>query len=370
VQSEFHNFAKDLLQHLMKNTHSIELMAPAGNYESLMAAIQGGADAVYFGVEQLNMRARATMNFTVEDLPRIAKLCDDNGLKSYLTLNTIVYDHDLALMKTILEQAKNAGITAVIAADQAVISCARQLNLEVHISTQVNITNIETVRFYALFADVMVLSREMSIGQMKGICEAIEKEQIKGPSGNLISIEVFAHGALCMAVSGKCYLSLHSHNSSANRGACVQNCRRRYKVIDLEEGNELEIDNEYIMSPKDLCTIPFLNQLLETGVQVLKIEGRGKGADYVRTVIGCYREAIDSYLSGTFTDEKVNNWLAQLETVYNRGFWGGYYLGQELGEWTDGAGSKSTTKKVYLGKGNHYHNYRNYRNYHIILTRQ
>lgn len=331
----------------------IELMAPAGNFESMIAAIQAGANSVYFGVEQLNMRARATMNFTLQDLPKIAQICKENNIKSYLTLNTIVYDHDIALMKTIIQEAKNAGITAVIAADQAVISFARQLQLEVHISTQVNITNIETVKFYALFADVVVLSREISLGQMKTICDTIEKEQIKGPSGNLVQIEVFAHGALCMAVSGKCYLSLHSHNSSANRGACVQNCRRSYTVID-EEGIELEIDNEYIMSPKDLCTLPFLDQLLQTGIKVLKIEGRGKGADYVKTVVQCYREGIDSCKAKTFSKEKTDVWLQKMETIYNRGFWGGYYLGQPLGEWTDAPGSKATTKKIYIGKGSHY----------------
>lgn len=331
----------------------IELMAPAGNYEALMAAIQAGANSVYFGVEQLNMRARATMNFTLDDLPKISKICSENNVRSYLTLNTIVYDHDVALMKMMLQEAKKAGITAVIAADQAVIAFARQIDFEIHISTQVNITNVETIKFYALFADVIVLSREISLGQMKTICETIEKEEIKGPSGKLIQIEVFAHGALCMAVSGKCYLSLHSHNASANRGACIQNCRRSYTVID-EEGVELAIDNEYIMSPKDLCTIPFLDQLLDTGVKVLKIEGRGKGADYVKTVVQCYREAINSCCDNTFSQDKVATWITKMETVYNRGFWGGYYLGQPLGEWTDGPGSKATTKKIYIGKGSHY----------------
>lgn len=333
----------------------VELMSPAGSFESLMAAIQAGAGSVYFGVQQLNMRARASINFTLEDLPKIVALCQPKGIKTYLTLNTIVYDHDLSVVKRIINSAKEAGISAVIAADQAVISYARQAGLEIHISTQVNITNIETIKFYALFADVMVLSRELSLGQIKSMCKEIEKEQIKGPSGNLIEIEVFAHGALCMAVSGKCYLSLHTQNASANRGACLQNCRRKYKVIDIEENIELEIDNEYIMSPKDLCTLPFLDQLIGAGVRVLKIEGRGKSADYVKTVTQCYREAIDSYFAGTYSKEKVDEWMKKMDKVYNRGFWGGYYLGQELGEWTDTSGSKASTRKIYLGKGNHYY---------------
>jgi len=338
----------------MKNFDGIELMAPAGSWEALQAALDNGADSVYFGVDQLNMRARATMNFTLGDLPEIAEKCNAKGVRTYLTLNTIIYDHDLSLIRTVVNAVKSAGITAIIAADQAVIMACRTAGVEVHVSTQVNITNIETVKFYALFADVMVMSRELSLRQIKDICEAVEKEQVRGPSGNLVEIEIFAHGALCMAVSGKCYLSLHTQNSSANRGACVQNCRRKYKVIDLEEGHELEIDNEYIMSPKDLCTIDFLDQVLDTGVRVLKIEGRGRAPEYVATVIACYREAIDAWKAGTYTPEKVSGWMARLETVYNRGFWGGYYLGQELGEWTDGAGSKATQKKVYVGKGVHY----------------
>jgi len=332
----------------------IELMAPAGSYEALMAAIHAGCDSVYFGVEQFNMRARATMNFLLEDLPKIADLCTKNNVRSYLTLNTIVYDHDLSAIKTVLDAAKNAGITAVIAADQAVIAYARNINFEVHISTQVNVTNIETVKFYALFADTIVLSRELSLLQVKKITDLIEKEQVKGPSGKLVEIEIFGHGALCMAVSGKCYLSLHTANASANRGACVQNCRRTYTVIDNEDGHELAIDNEYIMSAQDLCTIDFLDQVLDAGVTVLKIEGRGKGADYVKTTVECYREAIDSYQAGTYTKEKVKDWMERLQRVYNRGFWSGYYLGQKLGEWNDAAGSKATTKKIYLGKGIHY----------------
>lgn len=338
----------------MKNFDGIELMAPAGSWEALQAALDNGADSVYFGVDQLNMRARATMNFTLGDLPEIAEKCGEKGVRTYLTLNTIIYDHDLSLIRTVVNAVKSASITAIIAADQAVIMACRTAGVEVHVSTQVNITNIETVKFYALFADVMVMSRELSLRQINDICEAVEKEQVRGPSGNLVEIEIFAHGALCMAVSGKCYLSLHTQNSSANRGACVQNCRRKYKVIDLEEGHELEIDNEYIMSPKDLCTIDFLDQVLDTGVRVLKIEGRGRAPEYVATVIACYREAIDAWKAGTYSPEKVSGWMARLETVYNRGFWGGYYLGQELGEWTDGPGSKATQKKVYVGKGMHY----------------
>ncbi|HEX3024178.1 MAG TPA: peptidase U32 family protein [Chitinophagaceae bacterium] len=333
----------------------VELMSPAGSFEALHAAIQGGCDSVYFGVEQLNMRARATMNFEIDDLKEIATICNQHQVKSYLTLNTIVYDHDLALVKNIINAAKLAGITAVIASDQAVIHYAFMQKIEVHISTQLNITNIETIQFYSHFADVMVLSRELSLGQIKNICDAIKKENIKGPSGKLIQIEVFAHGALCMAVSGKCYLSLHTQNASANRGACLQNCRRKYKVIDLEEGHELEIDNEYIMSPKDLCTIDFLNELIDTGISVLKIEGRGKAADYVKTVTQCYREAIDSYYDGTYSKEKSTAWIERLKQVYNRDFWGGYFLGKELGEWTDVSGSKALTRKIYVGKGNHYY---------------
>lgn len=329
-------------------------MSPAGDFESLQAALDNGADSVYFGVEQLNMRARATINFTMEDLPEIARRCKEKNVRTYLTLNTIIYDHDLSVVKTLLNKAKEAGLTAVIAMDQAVIAYARQIGMEVHISTQINITNIETVRFYSLFADTMVMSRELSLNQVKKICQQIEKEQIKGPSGNLVEVEIFGHGALCMAVSGKCYLSLHSHNSSANRGACKQNCRRKYTVIDQESGFEIELDNEYMMSPKDLCTIDFLDQLVETGVKVLKIEGRGRAPEYVATTTKCYREAIDAVADGTYNIEKVADWMKRLETVYNRGFWSGYYLGQKLGEWTDSSGSKATQKKVYIGKGQHF----------------
>ncbi len=339
----------------MTKSGKIELMSPAGDFTSMQAAIDNGADSIYFGVEQLNMRARASMNFTLDDLPEISRRCSEKGVRTYLTLNTIIYDHDLSLIKTLLDKANAANLTAVIAMDQAVISYARQIGMEVHISTQINITNIETVKFYALFADTMVMSRELSMSQIKKICDQIVKEQVKGPSGNLVEVEIFGHGALCMAVSGKCYLSLHSANSSANRGACKQNCRKKYTVIDQETGFEIELDNEYMMSPKDLCTISFLDQIVDAGVSVLKIEGRGRAPEYVATVTKCYREAIDSIAKGTYNDEKVAEWMKQLETVYNRGFWGGYYLGQELGEWSAENGSAATQKKVYIGKGRHFY---------------
>lgn len=338
----------------MTDSGKIELMAPAGSFDSLQAAISNGADSVYFGVEQLNMRARASINFTIDDLPEIVKRCEAKNVRTYLTLNTIIYDHDLSIIKILLDAAKAANITAVIVMDQAVIAYARQIGMEIHISTQINITNIETVKFYAMFADTMVMSRELSLGQVKKICDQIEKEEIKGPSGNLVEIEIFGHGALCMAVSGKCYLSLHSQNSSANRGACKQNCRKKYTVIDQDTGFEMELDNEYIMSPKDLCTLDFLDQVIDTGVKVLKIEGRGRAPEYVATVIKTYREAIDSFYEKTFNKENIEKWMTELKKVYNRGFWSGYYLGQELGEWSDVDGSKATQKKVYIGKGVHY----------------
>lgn len=339
----------------MTNSGRIELMAPAGDFTSMQAALDNGADSIYFGVEQLNMRARASMNFIIDDLPEINKRCSEKGVRTYLTLNTIIYDHDLSIIKTLLDKAKEANITAVIAMDQAVISYARQIGMEVHISTQINITNIETVKFYALFADTMVMSRELSINQIKKICDQIIKDDVRGPSGNLVEIEIFGHGALCMAVSGKCYLSLHSANSSANRGACKQNCRKKYTVIDQETGFEIELDNEYMMSPKDLCTISFLDQIIDSGVKVLKIEGRGRAPEYVATVVKAYREAIDAIAEKTFSQEKVTEWMSRLETVYNRGFWSGYYLGQELGEWSDNSGFSATQKKVYIGKGRHFY---------------
>lgn len=332
----------------------IEIMAPAGSWEALQAAIQGGANSIYFGIEQLNMRARASNNFTLEDLKEIAQLCQKNNVKSYITLNTIIYDHDLSLMKRIVDTAQEAGITAIIASDQAVIGYAASQKMEVHISTQSNVTNIETVRFFAHFADVVVLSRELSLMQVKEITKKIEKENICGPSGKLVEIEIFAHGALCVAVSGKCYMSLHTSNSSANRGACIQNCRRTYTVTDTESGHQFEIDNEYIMSPKDLCTIGFIDQVIDAGVTVLKLEGRGRAPEYVKTVTQCYREAADAYLNGTYNQKMVAAWMQRLESVYNRGFWDGYYLGQKLGEWAGVHGSKATQKKVFLAKGKKY----------------
>ena len=333
----------------------MELMAPAGSYESLMAAVKAGADSVYFGVEQLNMRTKSTHNFTLEDLPEIARICKENGLKSYLTLNTIVYDHDMSLMKRIVDASAEAGITAIIASDLAVMNYARKTGVTIHISTQTNITNIDTVEFFADYADVVVMSRELSLLQVESINKEIKRRNITGPSGNLIRTEVFGHGALCMAVSGKCYLSLHTHFSSANRGACVQNCRHSYIVTTKEDGIELEIDNEYIMSAKDLCTIDFLDKVIAAGVSVLKIEGRGRSADYVYTTTKCYREAIDAYEDGSFSTEKVQDWKERLSTVFNRGFWDGYYLGRTMGEWSDEAGSKATKRKVYIGKGMKYY---------------
>ncbi len=338
----------------LKSKNKIELMAPAGNFESLQAALDNGADSVYFGVEQLNMRARASINFSLDDLKEIAGRCEEKSVKTYLTLNTIIYDHDLTIVKTLITKAKEANISAVIAMDQAVISIARQAEMEVHISTQINITNIETLKFYAAFADTIVLSRELSLRQVKKITDQIEADQVKGPSGRLVEIEIFGHGALCMAVSGKCYMSLHSYNSSANRGACKQNCRKKYTVIDQETGFEMELDNEYIMSPKDLCTIDFLDQVSDAGIKVLKIEGRGRAPEYVAKVIKSYRDAIDSLYNGTYDKEKVIGWMKELEKVYNRGFWNGYYLGQKLGEWSKGSGSHATQKKVYVGKGVHF----------------
>lgn len=338
----------------MTKDGKIELMAPVGSFEALQAALDNGADSVYFGIAQLSMRARSSINFTLEDLKEIAQRASAKGVRTYLTLNTIIYDHDLSVIKTILNTAKQAAITAVIASDQAVISYAREIGMEVHISTQLNVTNIQTVKFYSFFADTMVLSRELSLKQVAKITEAIEKEQVKGPNGRLIEVEIFGHGALCMAVSGKCYLSLHSHNSSANRGACKQNCRKKYTVIDQESGFEIELDNEYMMSPKDLCTIDFLNQVVDAGVKVLKIEGRGRAPEYVGTTTKCYREAIDAIADGTYTEEKIEDWKERLATVYNRGFWSGYYLGQQLGEWSSANGSEATQKKVFVGKGRSY----------------
>ncbi len=331
-----------------------EIMAPAGDWASLNAALQGGADSVYFGVGHLNMRARSTVNFVPEDLPEIITITKAAGVKTYLTLNTVMYDHDLPVMKKLVDQARDAGITAIIASDQAVISYASKNNVEVHISTQTNISNIEMVDFYSHFADVMVLARELSLDQVKKIVEGIRERKITGPSGELVRIEIFAHGALCMAVSGKCYLSLHTYNSSANRGACKQNCRHAYRVTN-DKGVELKIENEYIMSPKDLCTIDFLDQVLDAGVRVLKLEGRGRSPEYVKTVTRCYREAAEAVEHGRYTRENVEAWKKDLKAVYNRGFWDGYYLGRKLGEWSQAHGSVAAKKKIFTGKVLHYY---------------
>ena len=331
--------------------NDFEIMAPVGSRESLAAAIQAGADSIYFGIENLNMRARSASTFTIDDLKEIARTCDEHGMKSYLTVNTIIYDQDITLMRTIVDAAHEAGISAIIAADVAVMTYARSIGQEVHLSTQLNISNTEALRFYAQFADVVVLARELNLEQVAEIHRAIVEEHICGPSGQPVRIEMFCHGALCMAVSGKCYLSLHQMNHSANRGACMQVCRRSYIVRDKETDAELEIDNQYIMSPKDLKTIHFLNKMMDAGVRVFKIEGRARGPEYVRTVVECYKEAIRAYLDGTFTDEKINDWNRRLATVFNRGFWDGYYLGQRLGEWTHHYGSDATERKIYVGKG-------------------
>lgn len=333
-----------------------EIMAPVGSRESLASALQAGANSIYFGIENLNMRARSANTFTIDDLREIAQTCDEHGVKSYLTVNTIIYDKDVALMRTIVDAAKAAGISAVIAADVAVMSYARQIGQEVHLSTQLNISNTEALKFYAQFADVVVLARELNLDQVAEIYRCIREENICGPKGEPIRIEMFCHGALCMAVSGKCYLSLHEMNSSANRGACMQVCRRAYDVKDKETGIELEVDNEYIMSPKDLKTIHFMNKMMDAGVRVFKIEGRARGPEYVRTVVECYREAIQSNLEDTFTDEKIAAWDERLKTVFNRGFWDGYYLGQRLGEWSKNYGSEATERKIYVGKGMKYFN--------------
>ncbi|HIX86900.1 MAG TPA: U32 family peptidase [Candidatus Parabacteroides intestinigallinarum] len=334
----------------MKET-DFEIMAPVGSYESLMAAIQGGADSVYFGIEGLNMRSRSSNNFTTEDLRKIAKICEEHGLKSYLTVNTVIYDEDLPLMRTIIDAAKEAGISAIIAADVAAMEYANRIGQEVHLSTQLNISNTEALRFYARFADVVVLARELNLRQVHEIYKAIVEERIVGPKGELIRIEMFAHGALCMAVSGKCYLSLHEMNASANRGACMQICRRAYTVRDKESQIELDVENQYIMSPKDLKTIHFLNKMMDAGVRVFKIEGRARGPEYVRIVTECYKEAVRAYCEGSFDEAKVAAWDERLRTVFNRGFWDGYYLGQRLGEWSSKYGSGATRKKVYLARG-------------------
>ena len=338
----------------MIRREDFEIMAPVGSWESLAAAFSAGADAVYFGIEGLNMRSRSSANFTMDDMDEIVKQCNEHGVKSYLTVNTVVYDNDVELLHNIIDRAKQAGISAIISADMAAILYARQIDQEVHISTQVNVANADAVRFYSQFADVMVLARELNMDQVKGITDKIREENITGPYGEPIRIEMFCHGALCMAVSGKCYMSLHQMNSSANRGACNQICRRAYTVTDKDTGQELEVDNQYIMSPKDLKTIHFLNKMVDAGVRVFKIEGRARGPEYVKEVVECYNEALKAICDGTYDEEKIAAWDARLSRVFNRGFWDGYYLGQRLGEWSSKYGSSSSRVKVYAANAMRY----------------
>ncbi|MBO7280321.1 MAG: U32 family peptidase [Bacteroidaceae bacterium] len=328
-----------------------EIMAPVGSRESLTAAIQAGANSIYFGIEHLNMRAHSASAFTISDLREIARICEENGVKSYLTVNTIIYEGDLVMMRHIVDAAKESGISAVIAADVAVLQYCNSIGVEVHLSTQLNISNSEALKFYAHFADVVVLARELNIEQVEEIYRVIVEEDIRGPKGELIRIEMFCHGALCMAISGKCYLSLHQLGRSANRGQCMQVCRRGYIVKDRESDIELEVDNKYIMSPKDLKTIGFMDRMIKAGVRVFKIEGRARGPEYVSTVVSCYKEALEACLDGTFNKEKCEEWDKRLATVFNRGFWDGYYLGQKMGEWSNIYGSQATEKKVYIGRG-------------------
>ncbi len=334
----------------MKDFSNIEIMSPAGSFDSLLAAIQAGAGSVYFGAGRLNMRSRSSSNFSVEEIKQIVQICNDHNVKSYLTLNTIIYDNESEEMKEMVNVAKETGVTAIIASDLAVLEYAHELGVEIHISTQCNITNLSAVKFFSRYADVMVLARELSVSQIEAIAKGIREQKITGPSGNLVRIEVFIHGALCMAVSGKCYISLDNLNSSANRGACLQPCRRAYTVKDSDSQLELEIDNKYIMSPKDLMTIPILDRLLDAGVSVLKIEGRGRSAEYVKTVTRTYHDAVEAWANDDYSRENVEKWTEQLRTVYNRGFWGGYYLGEKMGEWSEKYGSQATTRKVYIGK--------------------
>ena len=331
------------------------LLSPVGSFESLHAAIRGGADAIYFGVEQLNMRTKSIPTITIEDIAEVADICKQNAIKAYLTLNTVVYDYDMQLARKIITECKTKGIDAVIASDFAVFEMCKSIGMPLHISTQANVSNIESVAFFAQMADVVVLARELTLKQVSHITSEIKRRDLRGVSGDLMKIETFVHGALCMAVSGKCYLSLHEKNASANRGACVQNCRRPYQVTDLETGNELLIDNEYIMSPKDLCTIEFVDELMDAGIDVFKIEGRSKSAEYVYTTTKSYREAIDAIIDGSYTQEKMQTWLSELDKVYNRGFWEGYFMGRKLGEWTKNPGSIATEKKIYLAKATKYY---------------
>lgn len=328
-----------------------EIMAPAGSWESLRAALQAGADSIYFGIESLNMRAHSAAHFTIDDLHEIARICSEQNVKTYLTVNTIIYGEDLPLMRSICDAARQAGLSAVIASDVSVLQYCRSIGQEVHLSTQLNISNIEALEFYSNFADVVVLARELNLNQVKEISDEIHRRNILGPGGRLMRIEMFCHGALCMAVSGKCYLSLNNLGFSANRGQCMQLCRRGYVVTDRETGMELEVDNKYIMSPKDLKTIRFLDQMMAAGVRVFKIEGRARGPEYVYTVVRCYKEALQAVIEGCFTEEKKDRWDEQLSRVFNRGFWDGYYLGQRLGEWNAVYGSNATEKKVYVGRG-------------------
>lgn len=331
-------------------------MAPVGSYESLRAAIQAGADAVYFGIGNLNMRSRSAANFTIDDLEKICSIAKQAGIRTYLTLNTIIYNHELDEMRQLVDAAQRVGVSAIIASDMAVITYARSVGVEVHISTQCNISNTEAVRFFSQWADVMVTARELPLRQVAEITQYIRDNDIRGPKGELVQIEVFAHGALCMSVSGKCYLSLDNYNYSANRGACLQLCRREYLVKDLESDIELVVDNKYIMSPKDLCTIDFLDKIVKAGVRVLKIEGRGRSADYVKTVVECYKEAVAAIADGSYTQERISGWKQRLSTVFNRGFWDGYYMGRKMGEWTERYGSQATENKVYLGLIKNYFN--------------
>jgi putative protease len=333
---------------------NIELMAPAGDFESLMAAIQGGANAVYFGVGKLNMRSGSAKNFALDDLPEITRICKEANVNTYLTLNIVVYDTELEEIETLVTEAKKAGITAIIASDPAVINIVRKHNVSLHLSTQANVSNIESVRFYAQFADVMVLARELSLAQVKHICEKIRQENITGPGGEFVQIEIFVHGALCMAVSGKCYLSLHQSNKSANRGACRQICRRGYEVTDLDTGDQLVVDHEYIMSPKDLNTLPFIDKIIDAGVKVLKIEGRGRSPEYVKIVTESYHKALLALANDQFNETYIDAAEERLKSVFNRGFWDGYYLGTKLGEWSGQYGSSATKRKVYVGKGVNY----------------
>ena len=333
-----------------KNINDFEIMAPVGSRESLAAAIHAGANSVYFGIGKLNMRSHSANHFTIDDLKEIAETCNAQNIKTYLTVNTVIYGEDITTMHEIIDAAKDANITAVIASDVAVMMYCRQVGVEVHLSTQLNISNIDALKFYAQFADVAVLARELNMDQVKEIHEQIIKQNICGPKGQPIRIEMFCHGAFCMAISGKCYMSLHDANRSANRGECVQICRRSYTVTDNETGNQLEIDNKYIMSPKDLKSVRFIDKMMDAGVRVFKIEGRARGPEYVHTVVTCYREAMQSVLDGTFTEEKKDKWDERLSTVFNRGFWDGYYQGQKMGEWTKEYGNKATEKKVLIGK--------------------